>query len=562
MSSPELQASSGLARRAWHQINWAACHRRVRSLQRRIVQAVKAGAWRKVKRLSYLLVHSFAARALAVKRVTENTGKKTPGIEGDLWDTPEKKAIAVERMGRWRNYRPVPLRRLYIPKKNGKQRPLSIPAQIDRGKQALWLQALEPIAETRADRNSYGFRPKRRCADAIDQCFKALRQKDTASWILEGDIQGFFDNIRFSWIEEHLPMNKQVLSKWLKSGFVERGTLYPTTAGVPQGGIVSPVISNMVLDGLEQVVCSYPRFRRRYNIHYVRWADDFIVTAKSREVLAEVVLPRIQAFLAERGVRLSAEKTVITPLTAGFDFLGQTLRKHERRNGEPAKLLIKPSTASFQALKAKVRTLCKQAAGATPEVLSERLNPLLRGWANYHRYTLCGQTFFRLDSFVWRRLFRWAKLRHPDKTGRWITDCYFPHQPGESWHFTDPATGKQVLRICESIKSERYLKVKGEANPFDADWEAYFHARDQRLALRASSPFRAKILQQQHGVCPGCRQVIQAEEEVELHHRDGNHQNNQRGNLVLLHPNCHRQEHYAPDTPTQSSRPSRGVGHA
>src|SRR5262249_36459795 len=219
MGSLELQASSGLTMSTWHRINWAACYRQVRSLQRRIVQAVQAGGWRKVKRLSYLLVHSFAARALAVKRVTENTGKKTPGIDGELWDTPEKKATAVERIGRWRNYRPVPLRRLYIPKKNGKTRPLPIPAPIDRGNQSLWLQALEPIAETRADRNSYGFRPKRRCADAIDQCFKALRQKDTASWILEGDIQGFFDNIRFSWIEEHIPMNKQVLSKWLKSGF-------------------------------------------------------------------------------------------------------------------------------------------------------------------------------------------------------------------------------------------------------------------------------------------------------------------------------------------------------
>jgi RNA-directed DNA polymerase len=546
----------------WHRINWAACHRRVRSLQRRIVQAVKAGAWRKVKRLSYLLVHSFAARALAVKRVTENKGKKTPGIDGELWDTPEKKATAVERIGRWRGYRPVPLRRLYIPKKNGKKRPLSIPAQIDRGKQALWLQALAPIAETRADRNSYGFRPKRRCADAIDQCFKALRQKDTATWILEGDIQGFFDNIRFSWIEDHIPMNKQVLSKWLKSGFVERGTLYPTTTGVPQGGIISPVISNMVLDGLEQVVCSHPRFRRRYNINYVRWADDFIVTAKSREVLAEVVLPRINAFLAKRGVRLSAEKTVITPLAEGFDFLGQTLRKHERRNGQPAKLLIKPSMASFQALKAKVRTLCKQAAGATPEVLVDRLNPVLRGWANYHRHTLCGQIFFWLDSFVWGRLFRWAKLRHPDKTGRWIADRYFPHQPGESWRFTDPATGKQVLRVCESIKPERYLKVKSAANPFDPDWEAYFRARDQRETLRASSPFRAKILRQQHGLCPGCRQMIQIEEDVELHHQDGNHQNNHLVNLIWLHPTCHHQVHYAPESPTQSSRLLRDVGHA
>ncbi len=563
MSSPELQASLGLATTlTWHRINWAACHRRVRSLQRRIVQAVKAGAWRKVKRLSYLLVHSFAARALGIKRVTENKGKKTPGIDGEIWETPEKKAVAVTRIGRWRNYRPVPLRRLSLLKKNGKKRPLSIPAMIDRGKQALWLQALEPIAETLADRNSYGFRPKRRCADAIDQCFKALRQKNTATWILEGDIQGFFDNIRFSWLEDHIPMNKRVLSKWLKSGFVERGVLYPTTVGVPQGGIVSPVMSNMVLDGLEQVVCSHSRFRRRYNINYVRWADDFIVTANSREVLAETVLPRINAFLAERGVRLSAEKTLITPIAKGFDFLGQTLRKHDGRNGEPAKLLIKPSTASFHALKAKVRTLCQQAAGATPEALIERLNPVLRGWANYHRHTLCSQIFFWLDSFGWRRLFRWAKRRHPDKTGCWIADHYFPHQPGESWCFTDPATGKQVLRVLESIKPERYLKVKSAANPFDPDWEAYFRVRDQRLRLRASSPFRATILRQQPGQSPCCRQMIQVEEEVEVHHRDGNHQNNHLANLVWLHPTCHHQVHYAPDNPTQSSRPSRGVGQA
>jgi RNA-directed DNA polymerase len=275
-------------------------------------------------------VHSVAARAIAVKRGTENTGKKTPGIDGELWDTPEKKATAVVRIGRWRNYRPVPLRRLYIPKKNGKQRPLSIPAQIDRGKQALWLQALQPIAETQADPNSYGFRPKRRCADAIDQCFKALRQKDTASWILEGDIQGFFDTIHFSWIEEHIPMNKQVLSQWLKSGFVARGTLYPTTAGVPQGGIVSPVISNMVLHGLEQGVRSYPRFRRRYNSHYVRWAEDFLVTAKSREVLAEVVLPRIQAFFGRTRRATGGTWGCFSPIATGRNIMHPIPQLHRR----------------------------------------------------------------------------------------------------------------------------------------------------------------------------------------------------------------------------------------
>jgi RNA-directed DNA polymerase len=562
MGSLELQATSGLTTPAWHQINWAACHRRVRSLQRRIVQAIQAGAWRKAKRLSYLLVHSFAARALAVKRVTENAGKKTPGMDGELWDTPEKKAAAVERIGWWRGYRPVPLRRLYIPKKNGTQRPLSIPAIVDRGRQALWLQALEPIAETLGDRNSYGFRPKRRCADAIDQCFNVLRQKTSATWGLEGDIQGFFDHISFSWLETHIPMNKRVLSKWLRSGFIDHGVRYPTTAGVPQGGIISPVISNMVLDGLEAVVCGGSWHRRVHNIHYVRWADDCIVTANSREVLAEVILPRIIAFFAERGVRLSMEKTVITPISQGFDFLGQTLRKHARPNGNPAKLQITPSTASFQAIKSTVKTLCKQAAGATPEALIDRLTPLLRGWANYHRHIICGATFAQLDRFVWRRLFRWAKLRHPNKTGRWIADRYFPHQPGEAWQFTDPGTGIQLIRVRDAVTPQRHIKVKGEANPFAREWETYFQLRERHLAQQTASAFRAKILRQQHGQCAICRQVIQSEEDLELHHRDGNHQHNRPTNLVLLHPNCHRQVHYAPDSTTATSRPARGVGHA
>jgi RNA-directed DNA polymerase len=252
--------------------------------------------------------------------VTENKGKKTPGVDGARWETPEQKATAVDRIGQWQGYQPLPLKRIYIPKPNGKHRPLSIPAMEDRARQALYLQALQPMAETQADPNSYGFRPKRRCADAIDQCFKVLRLKTSASWILEGDTQSFFDHIAFAWIEDHIPMNKGLLAKWLRCGFLDHGTRDPTTAGVPHGGLISPVISNLVLDGLEAVVQGSSWHRRVHNINYVRWADDFIVTATSRQELAEVVLPRIEAFLADRGVRLSAEKTVITPLAHGFDF--------------------------------------------------------------------------------------------------------------------------------------------------------------------------------------------------------------------------------------------------
>jgi RNA-directed DNA polymerase len=562
MGSLELQASSGLATTAWHQINWASCHRQVRSLQRRTVQAVQAGVWGKVKRLSYLLVHSFAGRALAVKRVTENTGKKTPGGDGDLWDTPTKKAHAVTRIGRWRDYRPAPLKRISIPKKNGTPRPLSIPTLSDRARQAVYLQALPPIAETTGDQNSSGFRPKRRWADAIDQCFKVLRQKTSATWILEGDIQGFCENIRLTRLEEHIPMNKRVLSRGLHSGVLDRGTRLPTTAGVPQGGIISPVVSNMVLDGLETVGHRGRWHRRVYNINYGRGADDFIVTATSRQVREDSILPRINAFLAERGVRLSPTKTLITPIAQGFDFLGQTLRKHERPHGKPGKLQITPSQASVRALKARIKALWKQSAGRTPAQLIATLNPLLRGWANCHRHVICGETFATLDNFVWQRLYRWARRRHPNKTGRWIAEHYFPHQTGKSWRFTDPVSGKQGIRIREAVTPRRHVKVKGDATPFDPAWTADFQHRDRQLTLHASSPGRAYILRQQNGLCPVCRQVMQCEETLALHHRDGHHQHTRLVNLVFLHPNCPRQVHDAPGRKTGSPRSLRGVGHA
>jgi RNA-directed DNA polymerase len=294
----------------------------------------------------------------------------------------------------------------------------------------------------------------------------------------------------------------------------------------------------------------------------VRWADDCIVTANAREVLADVILPRINAFLAERGVRVSTEKTVITPIAPGVDCLGQTLRKPERPQGNPAKRQITPSQARFRAIKSQVNTLGQQAAGVPAERLLDRLTPILRGWAHDHRAIIGSETCAQLESVVWRRLFRWAKRRHPNKTGHWIATRYVPHRPGEAWRFTDPVTGKQLIRVREAVKPQRQIKVKGDANPFDRAWEAYVQHRERHLAQQASSAFRANILRQQHGRCTVCRQVIQREEHLERPHRDGNHQHNPQANLVLLHPNCHRQGPYAPDSTTASSRPARGVGHA
>ncbi len=547
MGSLVLQAAHGGTELNWHSINWSGCYRAVKSLQKRIVKALQEGNWRKVKRLSYLLVRSLAGRTMAVKRVTENSGKKTAGIDGKLWKTPQQKAKAVEKIGQWKNYRPYPLKRLYIPKPNNptKKRPLSIPTMEERGRQALYMQALQAIAETQADPNSYGFRAKRQGADAIDQCFKALRQKGSAVWVLEADIKGFFNNICFQWIVENIPMNKKVLNQWLQCGFIDNNTFHPTEKGVPQGGIISPIIGNMVLDGLEKLVKGTTHFQRTNHIHFVRYADDFIVMTSSKEVLEETIIPKIKAFLEPRGVGLSEEKTFITHISEGFDFLGQTIRKFPREKGKSSKLQITPSKRSVQKIKAKIKDICKSSKGLSQSQLIDRLNPVIRGWANYHRHSQCAETFAKIDSYAWERVYRWAKRRHPNKTGKWIASRYFSAKNGYKWTFRDRLLDKDLIHSLPAVPYQRHIKVKANANPFCEKWDEYFQKRAFKLKIRSVSTFKGRIVKRQKGICPVCQQLIQVDEEVDLHHKDENHDNDHIGNLVFLHPNCHRQIHHA-----------------
>ena len=273
---------------SWAGIDWPRLQRQVKKLQARIVKATQDGRYGKVKALQWLLTHSFSGKALAVKRVTENRGKNTPGVDNIIWKTPTAKINAIASLKR-RGYNPLPLRRIYIPKKNGKTRPLGIPAMKDRAMQALYLLALEPVAETTADPNSYGFRPMRSTADAESQCFICLARRKSAQWVLEADIAGCFDAISHQWLIDNIPVDKAMLQKWLKAGFVFQNKLFPTEAGTPQGGIISPVLANMTLNGLEHALAiAFPRAtQQRLKMNMVRYADDFIITGHSKEWLQD-----------------------------------------------------------------------------------------------------------------------------------------------------------------------------------------------------------------------------------------------------------------------------------
>ncbi|MDY7077225.1 MAG: group II intron reverse transcriptase/maturase [Chloroflexota bacterium] len=543
----------------WNAIDWRKANRTVRRLQARIVKAIKAGRWGKAKALQHLLTHSFSGKALAVRRVTENRGKRTPGVDGEIWDTPQKKARGIARL-RQRGYRAQPLRRIYIPKKDGKRkRPLGIPTMLDRAMQALYKLALDPIAETTGDPNSYGFRCERSPADAIAQCFLCLRQKTSPTAVYEGDIRGCFDHISHEWLLENIPMEKRILKQWLKAGYIDRNVFYDTEAGTPQGGIASPVLANMALDGLEAVIAALPHrgTKRQAKLHLIRFADDFVITGSSEALLSEDIEPGVVTFMAERGLSLSAEKTKLTDIEEGFDFLGQNVRKY---NG---KLLIKPSPKSVKALLDKVRAIIEAHPTASAGQLVLQLNPLIRGWVNYHRHVVSKQVFHRIDHEVVMALWRWAKRRHRNKSRRWIKAKYFGH----SWVFQGQVEGKdgakRKVALFKAAKEpiRRHVKVKAEANPYDPEWEQYFETRLQRK-MRHRLKGKRTVLQlwlAQEGKCPVCTQPLTEETNWDCHHIVprvlGGADTVQ--NLALLHPTCHKQVHSLEGT-VLSPRPTTG----
>lgn len=466
MDTENCEAVTGL----WHAIHWRAIFKQVRRLQKRIAKATIANKWRLVRKLQRLLISCKAAKLLAVKRVTQNKGKNTAGIDGQRWTSPTVKYRAAMNL-KTKGYQAKPLKRIYIPKSNGKLRPISIPVMGDRAMQALLWFALDPVAESTADSNSYGFRHNRAPRDALVQCFNVLSRKHSAKWLVKADIMGCFDNLSHGWLLKHIPINKTILNQWLTAGHTEKNQWWESIKGTAQGGIISPTLANMALDGLES------RLRQQFpkqKVNLIRYADDFIITGQSPEQLQNVKTT-VEEFLNSRGLELSEDKTIIVSIQEGIDFLGQNLRKYD------GKLLIKPSKQSLQAVSRKIKRVCQTMKAAKTENLIKQLNPIVQGWCNYHRHAVSKRTFSQLKDRLFKITWQWAKRRHSNKGRRWIRHKYFGSQGNNQWTFK---AGETVLINPVSIKIVRHVKIRAAYNPYLSIWEAYKKARENQIRMK------------------------------------------------------------------------------
>lgn len=541
----------------WNSIDWDKVHAAVKKLQVRIAKATREKRWRKVKALQWLLTHSYAAKCLAVKRVTSNKGKRTPGVDGVRLRTSRDKMTMIGQLKR-RGYHSQPLRRIYILKSNGKKRPLGIPTMHDRCQQALHALTLLPVAEATADYGSYGFRPERCTADAIERLFTGLSRPNSPQWILEGDIKGCFDNISHEWMLENICMDKMMLTGWLKAGFMEKQELFPTERGTPQGGIASPIFANLVLDGIEDLLGrKYGSFKLDGNykkagvnsIQFVRYADDFVVIGKSKDILENEVKPLIEDFLRIRGLELSPEKTIVTHVSEGFDFLGQNIRRYNCGKSR-SKVLIKPSRKNVLAFLKKVRESIREMRTARQADMIRRLNPIIRGWVNYHRSIVAKRTFTKVDNAIFRELMRWGKRRHARKSNIWIHNKYFTTLNKRNHHFCakvrDEKTGNTAiwkLMLAEYTPIVRHIKIRGEANPFDPAYNEYFESRISRK-MANSNTGRNRLLavwKKQNGFCPVCSNLITGTTggviQYNIKRTEGG--SDKLSNLQLVHDRCH-----------------------
>lgn len=476
--------------------------RNVLRIQKRIFRATREGDFRTVKNLQELLSRSRGARLVAVRRVTQiNQGRNTAGIDGKTCTKDEEKERLVDEIRGidWDTYRCSPVRRTRIPKPGKREkRPLGIPIMKDRAMQAIIKSALEPEWEAKFEQNSYGFRPGRRCMDAVRMIHDVLamqKGKTGSAWILDADIAKCFDMIDHEALLKKIPVFTSTIRRWLKAGAIEFGRFYKTRKGTPQGGVISPLLANIALDGMDRLFdainskgryCA-PAARKGKNkgIIAIRYADDFVVIAPSRETLLEYVIPRLREFLKERGLSLSGAKTRIVHREEGFDFLGFHVQQYNRKNHKIC--IVKPSKEKIQGLLSQVKDTLRRNRQATQAEIIDKLNQKIRGWAYYYRYCNAKETFAYVDFRVWEMLWRWCVRRHKqeNKGKKWVMKRYFRHVGNRKWTFADTADHALFLASSMKCNVRDYAKVKGDASPFDPSLQDYWRKRHGKIPQEA-----------------------------------------------------------------------------
>jgi RNA-directed DNA polymerase len=537
----------------WKSINWKEVQGRVRQLRQRIYRASEEGEMKKVRSLQRLMMRSTANILWSIHQVTVcNQGKHTPGVDGYTAITNQERLELYKRLMTYNPRDVRPVKRVHIPKAHSqKLRPLGIPTILDRCQQTIVKNALEPYWESKFERSSYGFRLGRSTHDAIERIYITAKGKGKRSWVLDADIEGAFDNITHQHIRQSISKFPGIkwIESWLKSGIIEKGQYIATPKGTPQGGAISPLLLNITLHGIEKVL--NVRYDKRGQITrnspytVVVYADDFVVLAETKEECQEAE-ERLSKWLAERGLRLSKEKTQIKHIEEGIDFLSVNIRRRKSKGKKCGQtLLITPSKNAKQHFRDTLRTSWKEVVGKPFPNAIRKLNQQIMGWGNYYRHYGSKRSFKVLDHWMLQRQMEYVRRRHPKKTWKWKRARYWGEIPGreDKWVFMDPETG-QFLHKLSWIPINHHIMVKGTNSPDNPKQKEYWKKRQANKKCQQAK-YRDKIWKRQEGICPICKTELDNGEEVHVHHiqakKDGG--SNRVENLCILHASCHRQVH-------------------